>query len=398
MDLFDTIEERGYTTTSFAMNSKILKFGVKAMADVARILWTNKKFFTVKLDPNFIKNISKNLLGFATLALALDKMLVSEKMVTSTNSGFFGVGSSKTTTKVRERKDLSLPRDIAIQMTSVAAILYHNRKLFSSSMASNVKNWSKSILGRSGAILSYAKTVLLLERMTGGGKNLKMGLSSFGFGGYDIVTDYAYRLVRVANIIQKGRKGFETKVDPFFMRKVGQNLIDFTFVVKKIAEIEGKGSTFMGRLGSAFESAIGTDPISQTTRKMMTLAKGYDAMATALLKLGKALKLLKMKNLTELGSVTKGLTSGKFDPNKRVSPVKTKELFSVSDKKKKLPSGQEQKNEILYVSQKMDEVVKLLTQIRMNTNSIDGFVTAQGNKPKEPLEIKVDVKQRKPGK
>jgi len=388
MDLFDTIEERGYTTTSFAMNSQILKFGVKAMADVARILWTNKKFFTVKLDPNFIKNISKNLLGFATLALALDKMLVSEKTVTSTNSGFFGVGSSKTTTKVRERKDLSLPRDIAIQMTSVAAILYHNRKLFSSSIASNVKAWGTSIIGSSGAILSYAKTVIVLEKLNGG------RLFGFGLFGYDIITDYAYKLVRVANIIQSGKKAFETKVDPFFMRKVGQNLIDFTFVVKKIAEIEGKGSTFMGRLGSAFESAIGTDPISQTTRKMMTLAKGYDAMATALLKLGKALKLLKMKNLTELGSVTKGLTTGKFDPNERVSPVKTKELFSVSDSKKKKSSEQERKNEILYVSQKMDEVVKLLTQIRKNTNSIDGFVTAQGNKPKEPLEIKVDVKQK----
>ena len=325
-------------------------------------------------------------------------MLVSEKTVTSSSSGLFGFGGSKTTTKVKERKDLSLPRDIAIQMSSVAAIFYHNRKLFSSSIASNVKNWGKSIIGSSGSILSYARTVLLLERMTGGGfKNLKIGLSSLGFGGYDIVTDYAYRLVRVANIIQSGKKAFETKVDPFFMRKVGQNLIDFTFVVKKIAEIEGKGSTFMGRLGSAFESAIGTDPISQTTRKMMTLAKGYDAMATALLKLGKALKLLKMKNLTELGSVTKGLASGKFDPNQRVSPVKTKELYTVSDnKKKKLSSDQERKNEILYVSQKMDQVVNLLTQIRKNTNSIDGFVTAQGNKPKEPLEIKVDVKQQKP--
>ena len=388
MDLFDTIEERGYTTTSFAMNSVILKVGVKAMADVARILWANRKFFTVKLDPNFIKNISKNILGFGALALALDKMLVSEKMVTTSNSGFYGIGASKSTTKVRERKDLSLVKDIAIQMTTVAAIFYNNRKLFSSSIANSVKSWGTSIIGSSGAILSYAKTVLLLEKF-------KVS-KSFGFGlfGYDIVTDYAYRLVRVANIIQSGKKAFETKVDPFFMRKVGQNLVDFTFVVKKIAEIEGKGSTFMGRLGSAFESAIGTDPISQTTRKMMTLAKGYDAMATALLKLGKALQLLKMKNLTELGSVTKGLASGKFDPNQRVSPVKTKELYSVSDNKKKKSSENERKNEILYVSQKMDEVVKLLTQIRKNTNSIDGFVTAQGNKPKEPLEIKVDVKQK----
>jgi len=380
--------------------SDILKVNMIAMSigSVANILYKNRKGFSFQIKSSWVKSLSQNIIGFAKLALQLDKLLVSEKTVASGSINFLGIKGSASL-KTKERKDLSLVKDIAIQMSTVAGILYSNRKFFSSSVSNSVKNWGKSILGPSGAILSYAKTVLLLERMTGGGfKNLKMGLSAFGFGGYDIVTDYAYRLVRVANIIQKGRKGFETKVDPFFMRKVGQNLIDFTFVVKKIAEIEGKGSTFMGRLGSAFESAIGTDPISQTTRKMMTLAKGYDAMATALLKLGKALKLLKMKNLTELGSVTKGLTSGKFDPNQRVSPVKTKELFSVSDKKKKLTSGQEQKNEILYVSQKMDEVVKLLTQIRMNTNSIDGFVTAQGNKPKEPLEIKVDVKQRKPGK
>jgi len=396
LQIFETIWSSGLTTGQFRDLAGRVADGAAAMAMTAAVLYKNRKAFSVKLDPNFIKNISKNIIGFAKLALQLDKMLVSEKTVTSSSSGLFGFGGSKTTTKVKERKDLSLPRDIAIQMSSVAAIFYHNRKLFSSSIASNVKNWGKSIIGSSGSILSYARTVLLLEKMSGGGlfKNLKMGLSSFGFGGYDIVTDYAYRLVRVAQIIQSGRKAFEVRIDPFFMRKVGQNLVDFTFVVKKIAEIEGKGSTFMGRLGSAFESAIGTDPISQTTRKMMTLAKGYDAMATALLKLGKALQMLKLKNLTELGSVTKGLTSGKFDPNKRVSPVKTKELYTVSDNKKKKSSEQERKNEILYVSQKMDEVVKLLTQIRKNTNSIDGFVTAQGNKPKEPLEIKVDVKQK----
>jgi hypothetical protein len=401
MDLFDTIEERGYTTTSFAMNSVILKVGVKAMADVARILWANKKFFTVKLDQNFIKNISKNLLGFGALALALDKMLVSEKMVTTSNSGFYGIGASKSTKTVRERRDLGLVKDITIQLVSVAQILWKNKKFFSFSLDPNwVKNLSKNLLG-------YAKLVKQLDTGSGLKSILTAGLTAINpiaglasvlieSNSDDAVTRAAKKLVNVAKIIHSGRKAFETKVDPFFMRKVGQNLIDFTFVVKKIAEIEGKGSTFMGRLGSAFESAIGTDPISQTTRKMMTLAKGYDAMATALLKLGKALKLLKMKNLTELGSVTKGLTSGKFDPNQRVSPVKTKELYTVSDNKKKKSSENERKNEILYVSQKMDQVVNLLTQIRKNTNSIDGFVTAQGNKPKEPLEISVDVKQQKP--
>jgi len=374
--------------------SDILKVNMIAMSvgAVANILYKNRKAFSFQLKSSWMKSLSQNIIGFAKLALQLDKLLVSEKTVASGSINLLGIKGS-VSLKTKERKDLSLVKDIAIQMSTVAGILYSNRKFFSSSVSNSIKSWSQALLTPSGAFVSYAKTVLLLEKF-------KVS-KSFGFGlfGYDIVTDYAYRLVRVANIIQSGKKAFETKVDPFFMRKVGQNLIDFTFVVKKIAEIEGKGSTFMGRLGSAFESAIGTDPISQTTRKMMTLAKGYDAMATALLKLGKALKLLKMKNLTELGSVTKGLTSGKFNPNERVSPVKTKELYTVSDnKKKKLSADQERKNEILYVSQKMDQVVNLLTQIRKNTNSIDGFVTAQGNKPKEPLEIKVDVKQKPKGK
>lgn len=398
LEIFNMIWSSGLSTGMFRDLAGRVADGAASMAMTAAVLYRNRKAFTVTLSPNFIKNISKNIIGFAKLALQLDKMLVSEKTVTSTSSGFLGFGGSTTTRKVKERKDLTLPRDVSIQMASVAAILYKNRKFFSNSVASSVSRWGKSILAPSGSIITYAKTVLLLQALQGGGflKSIGRGLSAFGFGSYDIVTDYAFRLVRVANIILSGRKAFEMKVDPFFMRKVGQNLIDFTFVVKKLAEIEGKGSTFMGRIGSAFEAAMGTDPISQTTRKMITLARGYDAMANALLKLGRALKLLKLKNLTELGSVTKGLSTGKFDPNQRVSPVKTKELYTVKDdKKKKLSSDLERKNEILYVSQKMDEVVKLLSQIRKNTNSIDGFVTAQGNKPKEPLEIKVDVKQKK---
>lgn len=377
--------------------SDILKVNMIAMSvgAVANILYKNRKAFSFQLKSSWMKSLSQNIIGFAKLALQLDKLLVSEKTVASASINIFGIKASSSI-KTKQRKDLSLPKDIAMQMVTVAGIFYNNRKFFNPGLSAQVKAWGASILGPSGSILLYAKTVKLLERITGGGSSKKLGMGlSFGFGGYDIITDYAYRLVRVANIIQMGRKAFETKVDPFFMRKVGQNLIDFTFVVKKIAEIEGKGSTFMGRLGSAFQSAIGTDPISQTTQKMMTLAKGYDAMANALLKLGKALRMLQVKNLTELGSVTKGLATGKFNPNERVSPVKTKELFSVADKKKKT-SEQGKKGDILYVSQKMDEVVRLLTQIRSNTNSIDGFVTAQGNKPKEPLEITVDVKQQKP--
>ena len=308
MDLFDTIESRGYTATGFSINSSILSVGVKAMTNIAKMLWKSKNYFTVKLDPNFIKNLSSNVLAFADLATKLDKMLVTEKMVTTSEWG----GLSKSTKMVRERKDLSLVKDVTLQMAQVASILFRNK----------------------GA--------------------------------------------------------FDMKIDPYFMRKVGQNLIDFSQVVKKIAEVENKGSTFLGRLGSSIEGALGTDPVSQITRKMVTLAKGYDAMATALLKLGAALRVLKLKDLSELGSITKGLSSGNIDISHKISPVKTKSLYSVSEEKKKrrMSDEEQKKNEILYVSKKLDEAVTVLKAIRANTGNIDNFVSAMANKPKESPDVK----------
>jgi hypothetical protein len=375
MDLFDTIEERGYTTTSFALNSMILKVGIRAMADVARILWTNKKFFTVKLDPNFIKNISKNLLGFGALALALDKMLVSEKMVTSSNSGVFGIGASKSTKTVRERRDLSLVKDLTIQLISVAQILWKNKKFFEFSLDQNwVKNLSKNLLG-------YAK--LLKQLDTGSGlKNVLMagltainpiaGLASvlIESNSDDAVTKAAKKLVNVAKIIHSGRKAFETKIDPNYMKNVGKNILDFNQVIKKLAEAE-KGTSFFGRIGQGIEGMLGTDPISQIVRKMVTLAKGYDALASSLMKLGFAMRTLNVKNMRDLGVMTRDLAEGKM-PKKGGAPSQTQmqmpapsKMASVgdraSDKKlnpnKYLTADQAKRNHLYYLSKQMDMMI-----------------------------------------
>ena len=376
MDLFDTIEERGYTTTSFALNSMILKFGVKAMADVARILWTNKKFFTVKLDPNFIKNISKNLLGFGALALALDKMLVSEKMVTSTNSGVFGIGASTSTKTVRERRDLSLVKDLTIQLISVAQILWKNKKFFEFSLDPNwVKNLSKNLLG-------YAK--LLKQLDTGSGlKNVLMagltainpiaGLASvlIESNSDDAVTKAAKKLVNVAKIIHSGRKAFETKIDPNYMKNVGKNILDFNQVIKKLAEAE-KGTSFFGRIGQGIESMLGTDPISQIVRKMVTLAKGYDALASSLMKLGFAMRTLNLRSMKDLGTMTRDLAEGRM-PKKagssgsgtQMQMPKVSKMASVgdrvSDKKanpdKYLTADQAKRNHLYYLSKQMDMMI-----------------------------------------
>jgi hypothetical protein len=317
MDLFDTMEERGYSATFFSIKSALLMTGANAMAKTAKILYTNKKYFTVKLDPNFIKNISINILGFAKLAFTLDKMLVTEKTVTSTNSGILGIGGSTTTKTVRERRDLGLVKDVAIQMTSMAAIL-----------------WT-------------------------------------------------------------GRKFFGLRIDPNYMKNVGKNILDFNFVVKKLAEAE-KGSSIFGRVGSAVGGLFGNDPVSQVTRRMLMLAKGYDAIATALIKLGSALKLLNIKNLQQLGAITKGLAGTGQMPGgeKGVRPptLKTYGFSATKDKRsvgvgpdgqpirkfgKSLDPNLEKKNQIYYVSQQLEKVVKLLASIDASTSTIDDFIALQ---------------------
>jgi len=296
MDLFDTIEERGYSTTSFAINSMVLKGGVKAMADVARILWTNKKFFGVKLDPNFIKNLSKNILGFGALALALDKMLVSEKTVTSSNSGVFGIGASKSTKTVRERRDLSLVKDLTIQLISVAKILWENKKYFA------------------------------------------------------------------------------FKIDPNYMKNVGKNILDFNQVIKKLGEAE-KGTSLLGRIGQGIEGMLGTDPISQIVRKMVTLAKGYDALASSLMKLGFAMRTLNVKNMRDLGVMTRDLAEGKMPKKPGGGPSQTQMQMPkpskmasvgdrVSDKKlnpeKYLSPDQAKRNHLYFLSKQMDQMIDAL--------------------------------------
>jgi hypothetical protein len=399
LDIFNMIWDSGLSTYAFRDLSSRVADGARSMAMTAAVLYYNRKAFSVKLDPNFIKNISKNIIGFAKLAVQLDKMLVSEKTITTTSSGFLGMGGSTSTQKVKERRDLGLVKDVVLQMSSVAYILWKSKKFFSFKISPDwIGNLSKNLLG-------YAGLQKKLESGGGLKSGLMMGLTALNpaagllFAGAsaliesnsdDAVTKAAKKLVKVANILYSGRKAFELKLDPFFMRKIGQNLLDFNFVIKKLAEQETKGTTFMGRMGSSISGLFGNDPVSQIAHRMMTLAKGYDAIARSLIKLGSALKLLNIKNLSQLGALTKGLAGTGQIPGEqggvRPAPVKaygwsaTKDTRSTGGpqvKQKIIPADKQRKNEIYYVSEQLEKVVKILTAIHYSTSSIDEFIGVQ---------------------
>jgi hypothetical protein len=376
MDLFDTMEKRGFTAVSFSMQSQILNIGIKAMADVARILWMNKKYFTVKLDSNFIKNISTNILAFAKLGLALDKLLVTEKTITTTSSGTLGFGGSTSTKKVRERRDLGLIKEIAWQLTQTAAVLFMGSKFFTPSVTNNISKWTNAIIAapgakwESGIIGTYAKF------------NSYLLSHPYLFKGGDLVASTAHKIVNVAKILQKGEKAFKMKIDPDYMKKVGQNMIDFSHVVKKLAEAENEGG-FMKSIGNSVSGLFGKDPISKIANRMVTLANAYDKLATSLMKLGGAMKVLNISDARMLGGITRAIAEGRSireevkpqSPSKPITatradaPAKLKEqglmgargVEKLSEKDKRL-------------MKQMDEVVKLLKSIDRSVASVDDFI------------------------
>jgi len=120
---------------------------------------------------------------------------------------------------------------------------------------------------------------------------------------------------------------------------------------------------------------LGTDPISQIVRRMVTLAKGYDALASSLMKLGFAMRTLNIKNMKDLGTMTRDLASGKMPKASGKSSNRTEmqlpkpsKMASVGDRDsdrklnpgKYLSPDQAKRNHLHYLSRQMDQMIEAL--------------------------------------
>jgi len=223
------------------------------------------------------------------------------------------------------------------------------------------KNWVNSLssvvkkyLGISDLVLSYDNIYSNLKR----------------------TRHVAESIVRVAKILYRGRKEFGLIIDPNYMKNMSQNMLDFNELVKKLAESESEGSNLMGGMGKSISSLFGTDPISQIANRMVTLAKGYDAMATALIKLSMAMKMLNVNSVKELGGLTKSLVSkspeimGSLKSNFEKSEMNMTRV-DVSKKGTGTKPGLQDKNSISYVSKKLEELISIMKNIDKNTDKLD---------------------------
>lgn len=181
------------------------------------------------------------------------------------------------------------------------------------------------------------------------------------------VTRMTMAIVKVAKILAGGKKYFNVDINPNFMRSVSRNMLDFNELVSKLREDDEGYFTWLESMTS-FE---GNDPILKLAGRMTALAKGYDALATSLVKLGNAMKVLDVKNNKELPFL--GEDSLLRNPKKPLNPEivmpTKKEMSKVGGDDKKAvglrPSPKESSTDLLL--KKLDTIEKGIKAIAMNS-------------------------------
>jgi hypothetical protein len=173
--------------------------GVNSFLDI----FENKENFTVKLDPDFIENISKNVIGFADLGLVLDQKLTYMVKKSSKSGGLLGMGETTTTKMVKKTKDMGIVDKVAYAMVKTASILYRGRKYFKSGIDPGfVKKMSRNII-------DYTRLAEYLTKVQEKDSGMFDSIgSAFGFGG-DPIMRIAGGMVVLAKSYDRLSESFE---------------------------------------------------------------------------------------------------------------------------------------------------------------------------------------------
>ena len=244
----------------------------------------------------------------------------------------------------------TLVRFLADSIIDVAKTFYRGKRYLGSKLIND--NFEK-VISPSGVIWKFTKLLKALKNK--GVKDLLIGVDK---------TKYiAKSIVSVAKIFFSGKQYLDTVIDPNYMKNVAQNIIDFNSLVNKLTESELENNKKLKGFGSFFIE----DPISKVARRMITLAEGYDKLATSLIKLGSAMRVLNVSDFRGLGGLTNQLINPNVESNRgSFSDVDRKIPTSISDR---LSIGKKIKDSSM--DSKLDEVIRLLSNIDKSTTSLD---------------------------
>jgi hypothetical protein len=177
-------------------------------------------------------------------------------------------------------------RRATLSMVRIAKLLFKNKDFFGETDIYG--QFYTDVISPSGIIRKYTNLIEYLANIEGDSL----------YGGIRRGRKIATSLVSLAKIINGGKDYFNTLIDPDYVKNVGQNMIDFNELVKKLIESEDGG--LLKNLG---DKILGNDPVIQIAKRMITLAEGYDKLADSLIKLSTAMRLLNISDVRMIGGL-----------------------------------------------------------------------------------------------
>lgn len=196
----------------------------------------------------------------------------------------------------------------------------------------------------------------------------------------DSVLRMAKNMSKAAKYLFSASDAFEYKVPDDFIPSLRKTMFDFQELVFEMVEREednkGFADKFLARIGIG--DAKSKDPILVMANRLVKLAKGYDALANSLTKLGGAMKSLNVKSSQELGNLTAGLLKGKAPGAVSVNNNMTQNRVQMAEMKRVKKEEQKKKEDEAKkpseLQKDIKQIIKLLKNIDKSVSSVDEYI------------------------
>jgi hypothetical protein len=237
------------------------------------------------------------------------------------------------------------------------------------------KKWSWNVKNAIGSFIRLVKSV--------GNEDIS----------YDGLVRNASQMSRVAGILWRSKKFFQSKIDPSYIKNMTTNIKDFSKMVKYL------NAGFLSK-DDKLLNAFGLDPASRAALGMTRMASAFDKLASSLNKFSSAIKSVDGQkinmirkltgNIAILSSMDSKMFNNMMTVLERRSSVFSKLLdsprsgggLSVGDKpgggqrevwaKKKDQGPTDSRGENMLT--KLDRISKLLDSINKNVDTVDDLV------------------------
>ena len=313
---------------------------ISEMVISAKSIYKNRLVFGFKIDPNYMKSISSNVMAFDNLANSLGKKQKSQsaldniyrvaKGMVKTANEFFKAGNiwnsypsedwaKGVKSTITSFMDIfKTIKDRGYNLTSFrnynnilsgalssigtsARTLWSNQKFFSFKMnESYIPNLAKNVLAY-GSLSRMLDSILTVEEK----KTISLG----PFGDYSFKTKKSVEVSNInkvinqmaisAGILYRNRLLFGFKIDPNYMKGIASNVMTFADLANNLGKKQ-KGQ-------SAIDQMLGLDPISRVAKGMVKIANAYDTLAKAVKNFSGAINGLNVGKLQEFRVLTGNL-------------------------------------------------------------------------------------------